>query len=297
MKIVVHFVPRLQHQKERADRLVAGFKRHGYNNISFIAQKSQPMRECDLVCFWGMHGSEPIIKQQQRTGKDFLVMERGYVGDRFHWTSLGYNGLNGHADFCNTNIESVDRWDKLFSQYHVRQYWKPIETNKPSTILLAAQILADASIKHLRVSYQAVLTKLLKVLPQDANVVFRDHPLNKSRNSGTMQLNLSDQDKKRVRISNSKDSLYDLLLKEIDVTVVMNSNTAVDSLLHGVPVITLAKGSMVEGFSGCDYSQVNDPPRPDLTEWTKRIAYTQWSPEEIANGDAWDHLKQKYENK
>ncbi len=34
--------------------------------------------------------------------------------------------------------------------------------------------------------------------------------------------------------------------------------------------------------------------QPDRTAWCKKMAYTQWLPEEIENGKAWEALKTVY---
>jgi len=114
MKINVYAMMAMSHQVERATSFCHGLKRHGYDDASVISHATpQP---CDLAVFWGMHHSQPIRTTQDKAKKPWLMMERGYVGDRFHWTSIGYNGLNGHADFVNENC-SGDRWDKYFDGY------------------------------------------------------------------------------------------------------------------------------------------------------------------------------------
>jgi len=77
--------------------------------------------------------------------------------------------------------------------------------------------------------------------------------------------------------------------------VTINSNSGVDAILAGTPVINLNKGSMVWNIAQHDYDLIDKPPHPNRERWKNNIAYTQWSPEEIENGEAWKHLKKKFE--
>lgn len=87
--------PGAPHQESGARALQAGFKRHGIS-----AEISTPLnyRHSDLISIWGVR-QEHILHAQKHSGGDTLVMEQGYMGDRLEWLSLGFNGLNGHADF------------------------------------------------------------------------------------------------------------------------------------------------------------------------------------------------------
>jgi len=49
-------------------------------------------------------------------GRDVLVMERGYIGDRTHWTSLGWNGLNGRARVPLAPADGGARFERNYSR-------------------------------------------------------------------------------------------------------------------------------------------------------------------------------------
>ena len=73
-----------------------------------------------------------------------------------------------------------------------------------------------------------------------------------------------------------------------------NTNALVEAVCLGKPVIALSNESMtwdisdsLENLESLNY-QIN------RTQWLYDMAYTQWTPEEIANGTAWEHLKQGY---
>jgi hypothetical protein len=79
------------------------------------------------------------------------------------------------------------------------------------------------------------------------------------------------------------------------VTVTINSNSGVDSVIAGTPVVNFDHGSMVWDLAMKDLTQLNNPPTPDRSQWAADLAYAQWLPEEISAGHAWEHLKQRYE--
>lgn len=72
------------HQGECKRALAEGLRRHG---ISDLGQ--------NVVVCWGWHTGRGYRAQ----GRDVLVFERGYIGDRFKWTSIAWNGLNGRGTF------------------------------------------------------------------------------------------------------------------------------------------------------------------------------------------------------
>lgn len=264
----------LSHQVERAESFRRGLMRHGYNAKVYPTSTPVP---CDLAVFWGMHHSRGLRQQQEQRGLNWLIMERGYVGDRFHWTSLGYNGLNGRADFLNKGSPG-DRWEKYFKQY--MKPWKSYVNG--DYILLTGQVSGDASLAAVngRVDYDAIIGGIRAYW--DGPIHFRPHPQRPIPAPRDTIL--------------STGTLTDAFSKA-HVTVTYNSNTAVDSVLAGIPAIVMDRvGCMAGPVCGDDlYEIILGGQIPDRTQWAHDIAYTQWSPEEIENGDAWEHLKGKFE--
>ena len=241
--------------------VVRGFQRHG---IAVQVNKPGQLDKCDLAVCWGVRRPH-----QMRTGRRSLIVERAYVGDRFYWTSLGYDGLNGRADFVNRNVKP-DRWDGLFSEY-MRPWRDRIDGEY---VLVAGQVPSDMSLRGLNAPdlYAKVRDSLASL---GVPAVFRPHP--KAEGVRVPGMGLC-----------RRKSLTEALERALWV-VTINSNTAVDAVLSGVPSVTLDVGAMAYMVTGHDPRTV--PPTPDRTEWAHGLAYTQWSPEEIARGDAWDHLK------
>ena len=66
-----------------------------------------------------------------------------------------------------------------------------------------------------------------------------------------------------------------------------NSNSSVDAVINGVPCITFDEGSMAYEVTG---HKVCDRIKPDREEWLKALSNTQWTPDEIKNGDYVERL-------
>jgi len=247
----------------------AGFLRHG---IKPELSNYRNVMKCDLAVFWG-HRPKHIINRQRGSGKDYLVMERGYIGDRFKWTSMGFNGLNGRADFVVKNMPA-DRFDN---------HWKlePWKTGG-DYILLIGQVLGDASVKHINFKKWALEAAEKIKEHYDLPLRFRPHPVEVKRSS-------------EYKIPGTIQSIrsLDLDLKEAAAVVTFNSNTGVESVLAGVPTVAVDKGSMVYNQAS---NKIEDPwVYNDRKQWACDLAYKQWNLAEIQSGLAWEHLKRRYE--
>ena len=93
--------------------------------------------------------------------------------------------------------------------------------------------------------------------------------------------------------NNTRGGFKDKAAKEF--TVLPNITPSLFIVMIVTPVVNFDNGSMVWDLAMKDLSQLNNPPTPDRTQWCNNTAYTQWLPYEIENGDAWDHLKQRYD--
>lgn len=80
----------------------------------------------------------------------------------------------------------------------------------------------------------------------------------------------------------------DEALKDTWCVVTHSSNTAVDSLVNGVPVITLGE-SACETMSW-DFKDIETPWWPERELWLQALAYHQFLLSEMRNGTAWKIL-------
>lgn len=242
-----------------------GIQKHG---VKAHIQPSNSYAGTKAVACWGWRKGQEL----RRSGHEVLVFERAYLGDRFKWISLAWNGLNGYGDFCLPPEVTTKRFEDNFEPLAP---WK----NGGDYILLAGQIIGDMSLqgKDLTKFYEEAADKLGKIhrLP----VFFRPHPHVKgARRNFEPRLN----------------ALGGTLEEAIDnaaLVVTWNSNTGVDAVTRGVPAMSFDKGSMAYGVTSHDFS--DSIKKPDRTAWAARLAHCQFTPDEIDEGEWWERYAKR----
>lgn len=258
-----------EHQKIRCELIRRGLEKHGFSPL--VAANGSFDGKVDLLIVWGDRMRQKYAHRAENT----LVMERAYFEDRFHWVSLGFNGLNGWADFVNKNSPS-DRWNKYFNDGRL----KPWTTG--DYFLLTLQIPGDASLTGNTITYANIVEKLREF---NIPILVRKHP-QRPREPGIRYDTLVQAADTNIPITE--------LAEKAKATITISSNTGVDSILAGTPVLNFSNCSMVWDLAMKKYEELHNPWMPDRTQWCYDMAYTQWLPEELENGDAWDHLKSYY---
>lgn len=228
-----------------------GLKKYGIEALHIRHDRPRT----DLVACWGWRRGQVLHKR----GHDVLVFERAYLGDRFFWTSLAWNGLNGRGDFKLPSKMT----GKRFKDNYTLKPWR----DGGSIITIMGQVPGDMSLmgKDLTALYEDLAIKLKLYYGRD--VYYRPHPHGKTNF--------------RPRIPVLDGDLEEAL-SEAFLVVTYNSNSAVDAVVNGIPALSLDIGSMAYEVTGHD---IQERIFPDRTKWAHKLAHCQWSPDEIKNGD------------
>jgi len=266
MKIVLHNKKNTDGLKPVVDAMYTGLKKMGLN---VILNTDTNIGSYDIAVCWGWRKG----KKESAKGKQVLVMEHGYMINRHKWISLGWNGLNNDANFLNDEVPS-NRWDTLFKE-HMKP-WK--EDGK--YILLCGQVPGDMSLrgKNLTQWYFETTEKASKFykLP----VIWRPHPLDKK---GAL-LNIP-----KTKLDTNKT--INESLENAAAIIAFNSNSLINGIMDGVPAVGFDKGTMA--WDIC--SQGIEPlKRPDRDDWGRKMGYTQWNHNELADGTAIKHIFKEY---
>ena len=274
MRVIIHVFSALSHQIEWGKAFAEGLARHGIEAKQVMG--FDPV-DCDLAVFWSWNKRKDAIELRQRSrGLHCLVMERGYFADRFKWTSLGYDGLNGRADFCNANSPS-DRWEL---HKHLMKPWNPGK----DYVLLIGQHPSDSSCNMVNIQQWYVESVMKARAIQELPVVFRHHP---SYQNPSIPCDI------RV-VGGSLENC----LKKAACVITFSSTVGVIALLAGIPVVAADPISMVYQMTANNVPGGFLPSaqlEPDRQQWAYDLAYTQWTEKEIRTGAAWVHLRRKYE--
>lgn len=198
-------------------------------------------------------------------GHEVLVIERGYIGDRFKYSSLGWNGLNGHAVFPPYSGNGK----RFESHGGTIKPWK----NQKGYALIMGQVPTDMSLGGLNIMpwYEDMAYGIKDIHGLD--VYFRPHP--DLVKKGYFE-------KPKGCILSEHGSLIEAL-DGAAFSVCWNSNSSVDSVLNGTPCIVGNKGSMAWDMCGESLTEILTPERE---QWAQDLAWKQWSLDEIQSGYA-----------
>lgn len=259
MPVTVVASSRAEHQKKHQNALISGLRKYG---IEAVGSHSVDHVNSSIVACWGWRNG----KYLRAKGQEVLVMERGYLGDRFSYTSLAWNGLNGHAEFPDSPEDGGKRFDLLGLEFKPWKY-------AGEYALILGQVPNDASLqgKDLVPWYTEQARKISEYY--NIPVHFRPHPDLKKRGikkqviEGTIE---------------SKGSLEDAL-EGAAFSVCYNSNSSVDSVMAGVPCVVGDQGTMA--YDMCS-PIIEHLIRPDRKQWAYKLAQKQWLISEIEDGTA-----------
>jgi hypothetical protein len=221
-----------------------------------------------FVACWGWRRGQRL----RDAGHEVLVLERGYIGDRFAYTSLGWNGLNGHAQFP----AAPEDFGARFKEMGKLQPWSA--PGSGSRILILGQVPGDASLqgRDMMPWYEEMAAKAAARYPS-LPIYFRPHPKAVEKNIHR---------EVRGAITCQARTL-DQALATAAFTICFNSNSSVDSILAGIPCIVGDRGSMAWEMCAHDFpAPAVEWPRPDREKWAHSLAWRQWRIDEIISGAA-----------
>lgn len=210
-----------------------------------------------------------VIARQRAAGGKIVIVETGYVnrgdGPEHHY-AVGFDGINGHADFRNENMPS-DRWNKLGERL------RPWRT-EGKHILLCGQVPWDASVQDINMLEWLPRAALMVRMHTDRPIVYRPHPKAPVPPS--------------VPGCETSERAFGKDLANAWATVTYNSNCAVESVIAGVPAFATGAGSMAAAVACPKLDLIERPWRPERRQWAWNLAYAQWRLDEM--DQAWRHL-------
>jgi hypothetical protein len=256
---------RMEHQVSWGGAFGEGLRRHGWH----VTTSNRP-EPCDVLTMWGVRRKD-WIDAQKCAGGEVVILERGYLGDRFANCSVSFGGLlNGRATFRGPFADG-----SRFERHH-SHLMKPWRERHDGYALLIGQVPGDQSIAGVDIGgWYARTASELQGLGWD--VRFRPHPVALQRGYSTAVPGIA-------RINGDLASALD----GAGVVVTFNSNTAVEAVLAGCPCISVDQGSMAWPVTG---HQLLDIVTPDRSAWAHHLAWCQHSLDEMSSGGCWEAVK------
>jgi hypothetical protein len=188
-----------------------------------------------------------LWKSIERDGGEFLLVDRCHYGDTNDWVAIAKNGRGGRAQWP-TETDPV-RWNRYGQQMLP---WRV----GGSRVVLCGQVGSYSPDWTDEASWAASVKGATH---------FRPHP----------------QGGNPTRLPLVQD------WHDVGCAIVLNSSVAVQTVLCGIPTVTMDRGSMAWSVTG---HQVGDIVTPDREPWAHWLAWCQWSHDEINEGIPWDYL-------
>lgn len=283
-------------QKIESDQGKKEFKQYIRDGV--FLDSNYHYTECDVAVMLGSwkdrdrdhHATRNSIAENARC---FIVIETPLLNRVVFQPSqqhrIGVNGfLNNQGTFCQGNHDQT-RLD------HLGIDWAEWKNKEDGHILLLLQLPGDASLRGTNTYTWALNTATRLRKFTDRKIVIRTHPSHKPKDTDDWYKFYTDVsiNVKNVDFSLGKDKDIKEDLKDAYCSVAYTSGSSIDSIVNGIPTLATDPGNFAFEISSKFVEEINNLKLADsvtVKRWLQNLAYSQWSPEEMRNGEAWCHL-------
>ena len=248
-------------------------------------------KDCDVAVIWSVLWSGRMVANRkiwdsfQQRKKPVVVLEVGGLKRNITF-KMGINGINREADFANDSFDS-HRWPKFNLEMKPwRQHGK--------TIIICGQHDSSHQWRG-KPSMSTWMDEQIAEIRRYSSrpILVRPHP----RNSFDFdQKKFKDviMIKPKMEEKTYDDTDFKKVLSLHDAWAVVNhsANTAIESVINGVPVF-VGDASLCYDVGNHSFANVEDPHMPCRIDWANRLAYTEWTTQEIREGLPWSRLRKQ----
>lgn len=260
------------------DAIETAIKRKGW-------QISYSDASADVAVIWSvlwdgkMASNHRIYEKYKKLKKPILILEVGCLNRGNLW-KVSLNHINGTGQYGPTG-NGPERRNKL--KINLKP-WK-----QGSKILICGQHIKSQQWKGMPDINQWATTTVNEIRKYtDREILLRPHPRSHMNYNGYQSFVGINYPNK---INGTYDSFdFENVLNDTWAVVNWNSNPATVSVLNGVPAF-VGPDSYAAPVSSQDLSRIESPYMPDREQWANDLAYTEWTTEEIANGEPLDRLE------
>jgi hypothetical protein len=247
---------------------------------------------CDVAVIWSVLWQGKMAKYRniwqtyRNKNKPVVVLEVGGIKRNETW-KIGINGINREADFANQNVDG-ERWKKFNIEL---QPWK----QTGDKIIICGQHSNSHQWRNnppMTTWFDQQITQIRK--HTDKPIVIRPHPRNGVSLNAKKYQNVKIVTPQRDRRTYDDTDLAERL-KSAWAVVSHSSNPAMTAVFSGIPVY-VSEASLSYDVGNMSYENINHPNMPDRKQWANKLAYTEWWPDEIAQGLPWARIKKRLES-
>jgi hypothetical protein len=209
-----------------------------------------------------------IIKRCWNEGRTFYYMDTGYFGNEI--SSKNPNGWKYWHRIVKNNLqhgEIVERPSDRWESFNI-----PIKPWKKDGRKILIAKPDEKPMKFYGLDADSWIKEVVDTIKSHT-----DRPIE-----------IRERAKNRIdRVSHN--TLKEALDDDVFALVTFNSNAATESILHGIPVFTLASVNAADPVSSKDLTKIDTPYYPDkdkIFSWACHLAYGQFHTGEFVSGQA-----------
>ena len=199
-----------------------------------------------------------------------LTVGRAFFGSRHDMVAIGWNGFNGAADFNLEDEMPEDRWQKHGWEL-TTDVLHQVNSKDDGYVLVCGEF------RECGKWYEQLKEELA-----GEDVRFRSHPFKSDTVQGWHNAPRAGQDDIASLFPNCK------------AVITYDSIAGCDAALAGVPTICYGENAMARPVAYKNWAAFKlnyGALEMNVQAWANRLAYCQWSHDEISKGEFWDHLK------
>jgi len=221
-----------------------------------------------------MARNRDIWKRNMAQSKPTIVLEVGGIKRGQTW-KVGLNGINRDAYFSEKG-NTDDRAKKLDLEL------KPWQNNG-EYILICGQHDKSLQWQGMPSMSNWVMDTIESIQKHsDRPIIFRPHPRCKLEAIEHQYRNVFRQEPKYI--SGTYDD-FDMQFNNVFATVSYSSNPGIHSIIEGVPAFVSTHSLAYDVANDIDFlHDIENPLRPDRTQWLNDYAHTEYTIEEISQG-------------
>lgn len=217
-----------------------------------------------------------VFQHYREQNKPVVIIETPIIRipkfHRFYQYRVGLNDVTRLGCFANTN-KSDTRWKNLNLSLAP---WKL----KGTKFVVCGQYPSDYSLGGIDINRWVENTIYQMKRNTSFEIVYKPHPV-------SLKHGLSGPTLRRIRTVNTID------WNDVRATVTYSSGMAIDSLMNGVPCITMSERNFAWNYSTHNIQRPHSLSCPhDRQQLFNDLAYAQWSLLEFETGECWKNLRQ-----
>jgi hypothetical protein len=267
-----------------------GLRRHGW---TVYEGDYEAYKGADLVVQWNVR-LDGLLKVARAAGAETCILETAYLEPRKDYVSVSFGTRINNRNRFYGPFDDASRWQNMFAAN--MQEWTH---RADGYALIMGQMPGDQAVRPYVNFYDWAAATRRQLIGLGYDVKFRAHPgqtlpaKNKWVKHAKVCVHWEELELYRglEELQSEKATLRQMSLKEAlagaSHVITFNSNSGVDSVMAGLPTVAVDRGAMAWPVTGHDIGEII---RPDRAAWAHKLAWCQWTRDELQSGECWNHV-------